>query len=186
MAENEISLKEGGRSHRKVFFPGQSKIREVFMMETIEFRLNRKPARLTVDGERKLLWVLRTDLGLTGTKYGCGEGVCGACTVLVNGKAVRSCQIPVREVAGREVLTIEGLAEDGRLHPLQKAFIEHGAFQCGYCTSGMILNAWALLTEKPRPTEAEIIEGMNDNLCRCGAHTRIVRAIQAAAREMKG
>jgi aerobic-type carbon monoxide dehydrogenase small subunit (CoxS/CutS family) len=106
--------------------------------------------------------------------------------VLVNGKAVRSCQVSVREIAGRDVLTIEGLAEDGRLHPLQKAFIEHGAFQCGYCTSGMIMNAWALLTEKPRPTEAEILSGMNDNLCRCGAHIRIIRAIQAAGKEMKG
>jgi aerobic-type carbon monoxide dehydrogenase small subunit (CoxS/CutS family) len=156
------------------------------MIETIEFKLNRKPTRLRVDGERKLLWVLRTELGLTGAKYGCGEGICGACTVILNNKAVRSCQIPVKEIKGKTVLTIEGLAMEGNLHPVQKAFIEHGAFQCGFCTSGMILNAYGLLIEKPRPTEGEIIQGMNDNLCRCGAHNRIVRAIQSAAKEMKG
>jgi aerobic-type carbon monoxide dehydrogenase small subunit (CoxS/CutS family) len=156
------------------------------MIETIKFRLNRKPMQLTVDGERMLLWVLRSDLGLTGTKYGCGEGLCGACTVLVNGKAVRSCQTPVKEVAGGEVLTIEGLARNGRLHPLQKAFAEHYAFQCGFCTSGMILNAYALLIELRTPSEAEIIRGMNDNLCRCGSHVRIVKAILAASKEMKG
>jgi aerobic-type carbon monoxide dehydrogenase small subunit (CoxS/CutS family) len=156
------------------------------MIETIEFKLNRKPTRLRVDGERKLLWVLRTELGLTGAKYGCGEGICGACTVILNNKAVRSCQIPVKEIKGKTVLTIEGLAREGNLHPVQKAFIEHGAFQCGFCTSGMILNAYGLLIEKPRPTEGEIIQGMNDNLCRCGAHNRIVRAIQSAAKEMKG
>ena len=156
------------------------------MIETIKFKLNRKPMQLTVDGERRLLWVLRSDIGLTGTKYGCGEGLCGACTALVNGKAVRSCQTPVKEVAGKEVLTIEGLARNGRLHPLQKAFAEHHAFQCGFCTSGMILNAYALLIELRTPSEAEIIHGMNDNLCRCGSHVRIVKAILAASKEMKG
>jgi carbon-monoxide dehydrogenase small subunit len=156
------------------------------MIETIKFRLNRKSVRLTVDGERMLLWVLRSDLGLTGTKYGCGEGLCGACTVLVNGKAVRSCQTPVKEVTGKEVLTIEGLARNERLHPLQKAFAEHHAFQCGFCTSGMILNAYALLSELRTPSEAEIIRGMDDNLCRCGSHVRIVKAIVAASKEMKG
>ena len=156
------------------------------MIETIEFKLNRKPTRLRVDGERKLLWVLRTDLGLTGAKYGCGEGICGACTVILNEKAVRSCQIPVKELQGKELLTIEGLAKEGTLHPLQKAFIKHGAFQCGFCTSGMILNAYGLLVEKPQPAEGEILQGMNDNLCRCGTHNRIVRAIQDAAREMRG
>ena len=156
------------------------------MIGTIKFRLNRKPMELTVDGERMLLWVLRSDLGLTGTKYGCGEGLCGACTVLVNGKAVRSCQTPVREVAGKEVLTIEGLARNGRLHPLQKAFAEHHAFQCGFCTSGMILNAYALLIELRTPSETEIIRGMNDNLCRCGSHVRIVKAILDASKEVKG
>jgi aerobic-type carbon monoxide dehydrogenase small subunit (CoxS/CutS family) len=156
------------------------------MINTIKFKLNDKPVALRVDGERRLLWVLRTDLGLTGPKYGCGEGICGACTVLINSKATRSCQVPVKEIAGKEVITIEGLAKNGRLHPLQKAFIEQNAFQCGFCTSGMILNAYSLLLEKPKPSEAEIIQGMNDNLCRCGAHLRIIQAIETAAREMKG
>ena len=156
------------------------------MVRSIEFRLNRQRVRLKTEEERMLLWVLRSDLGLTGTKYGCGEGLCGACTVLVNGKAVRSCQTSVKEVVGKEVLTIEGLARNGRLHPLQKAFAEHHALQCGFCTPGMILNAYALLTELRTPSEAEIIRGMNDNLCRCGSHVRIVKAILAASKEMKG
>jgi carbon-monoxide dehydrogenase small subunit len=156
------------------------------MINTIKFKLNDKPAELRVDGERRLLWVLRSDLGLTGPKYGCGEGICGACTVLINSKATRSCQVPVKEIAGKEVISIEGLAKGGRLHPLQKAFMEQNAFQCGFCTSGMILNAYSLLLEKPRPSEAEIIRGMNDNLCRCGAHLRIIQAIQTAARDMRG
>ena len=156
------------------------------MFETIRFKLNRRPTVMTVDGERKLLWVLRSDLGLTGAKYGCGEGMCGACTVLINNKATRSCQVPVKEIKGKEVITIEGLARDGKLHPLQKAFIDHDALQCGFCTPGMIMNAYGLLLEKYQPTAAEIIEGMNDNLCRCGSHLRIVQAIQSAAKEVKG
>ncbi len=156
------------------------------MIDTINFKLNRKLVQLKADGERKLLWVLRSDLGLTGPKYGCGEGICGACTVLINNKAIRSCQVPVKEIKGKEVITIEGLVRDGRLHPLQKAFMDHNALQCGFCTSGMILNAYSLLLEKPIPTEAEIIEGMNDNLCRCGAHIRIIQAIRSAAMEMRG
>ncbi|HUL30628.1 MAG TPA: (2Fe-2S)-binding protein [Thermodesulfobacteriota bacterium] len=156
------------------------------MFEAIKFRLNGKLTQLTVDGERRLLWVLRSDFGLTGTKHGCGEGICGACTVLVNNKATRSCQLPVREIKGKEVITIEGLARDGKLHPLQRAFMDRDALQCGFCTPGMILSAYGLLLEKPVPTEAEIIEGMNDNLCRCGAHLRIVQAIQIAAEEMRG
>jgi carbon-monoxide dehydrogenase small subunit len=156
------------------------------MIRSIEFKLNRQKVRLETEEGRMLLWVLRSDLSLTGTKYGCGEGLCGACTVLVNGKAVRSCQTSVEEVAGKEVLTIEGLARNGRLHPLQKAFVEHHAFQCGFCTSGMILNAYGLLMELRAPSEAEIIRGMNDNLCRCGSHMRIVKAILAASKEMKG
>ena len=156
------------------------------MKEAIQFKLNDKALRLTVDSERMLLWVLRTDLGLTGSKYGCGEGFCGACTVLINKKAVRSCQLPVKDVKGKEVMTIEGLAKNGELHPLQKAFIKHNAMQCGYCTSGMILNAYALLLEKPQPSREEIIQGMDDNFCRCGSHTRIIQAIQDAALEMKG
>jgi aerobic-type carbon monoxide dehydrogenase small subunit (CoxS/CutS family) len=156
------------------------------MIRSIEFKLNRQRIRLKTEEGRMLLWVLRSDLSLTGTKYGCGEGLCGACTVVVDGKAVRSCQTSVKEVAGKEVLTIEGLARNGGLHPLQKAFAEHHAFQCGYCTSGMIMSAYALLTETRTPSEAEIIRGMNDNLCRCGSHVRIVKAILAASKEMKG
>ena len=156
------------------------------MIEPIRFKLNRKPMQLKVDGERKLLWVLRSDLSVTGPKYGCGEGICGACTVLINNKATRSCQVPVKEIKGKEVITIEGLVRNGKLHPLQKAFMDHNALQCGFCTSGMILSAYSLLLKKPRPTETEIIEGMNDNLCRCGAHIRIIQAIQSAAMEMRG
>ena len=156
------------------------------MEETVQFTLNGKPTKLTVDSDRKLLWVLRTDLGLMGTKYGCGESFCGACTVLVNNEAVRSCQTIVKSVRGKEVVTIEGLAKDGALHPLQKAFMENDALQCGYCTPGMIMNAYAFLRKNPRPSPSQIVEGMEDNLCRCGAHNRIVRAIQAAAKEMQG
>jgi aerobic-type carbon monoxide dehydrogenase small subunit (CoxS/CutS family) len=156
------------------------------MNESIHFKLNGKPVRMTVDGERMLLWVLRADLGVTGPKYGCGEGLCGACTVLVDNQAVLSCQTPIREVNGKEVITIEGLAQNGELHPLQKAFIKHDALQCGFCTPGMILKAYSLLRENPQPTREEIIRGMDGNLCRCGSHMRIVEAIQTAAREMKG
>jgi aerobic-type carbon monoxide dehydrogenase small subunit (CoxS/CutS family) len=156
------------------------------MNESIHFKLNGKPVRMTVDGERMLLWVLRADLGVTGPKYGCGEGLCGACTVLVDNQAVLSCQTPIREVNAKEVITIEGLAQNGELHPLQKAFIKHDALQCGFCTPGMILKAYSLLRENPQPTREEIIRGMDGNLCRCGSHMRIVEAIQTAAREMKG
>jgi len=154
------------------------------MAENISFTLNGKPTDLTVEGERMLLWVLRADLGLTGTKYGCGIGVCGACTVLVDGRAVRSCQVPVKDIAGKKVLTIEGLAEDGKLHPLQETFTKHDGLQCGFCTPGMIMNAYSLLLQKPEPTREQIVEGMNYNLCRCGAHVRIVEAIESAASEM--
>jgi aerobic-type carbon monoxide dehydrogenase small subunit (CoxS/CutS family) len=152
------------------------------MEATIQFTLNGKPTRLQVDGNRTLLWVLRADLGLTGAKYGCGEGLCGACTVMVGKEAARSCQLSMQDVAGKKVMTIEGLAQNGKLHPLQQAFMEHDALQCGYCTSGMILNAYDLLLKNPRPNVAEIIAGMDDNLCRCGAHQRIVQAIQSAAK----
>ena len=156
------------------------------MQRTVSFTLNGKPTQVTVDEERMLLWVLRYDLGLTGTKFGCGAALCGACTVIVDKEAVRSCSIPIKEVAGKQVLTIEGLSRDGRLHPLQEAFLKHQAFQCGFCTSGMILNAYALLLKKPQPTRAEIIREMDDNLCRCGSHTRILDAIQEASGSMKG
>ena len=156
------------------------------MLRPVVFTLNRKRVRLETDDERMLLWVLRSDLALTGTKYGCGEAHCGACTVVVNGKAVRSCQTPLKEVAGKQVLTIEGLERNGRLHPHQKAFLEHDAFQCGFCTPGMIMNAYALLADRPSPSEADIISGMEDNLCRCASHLRIVKAIQTAASQIKG
>ena len=156
------------------------------MPRTIAFTLNGTPTQVTVDEDRVFLWVLRQDLGLTGTKFGCGEAHCGACTVLVDKQAVRSCSVRVKDVAGKQVVTIEGLGAGGALHPLQAAFARHHAFQCGYCTPGLILTAYALLLRKPRPTRAEIIEDMDDNLCRCGAHTRIVDAIQEAAAAMKG
>ncbi len=156
------------------------------MQRTIAFTLNGKATRVTVDDERPLLWVLRDDLGLTGTKFGCGEAHCGACTVMVERQAVRACAAPMKSVAGKRVVTIEGLSDAGRLHPIQQAFAKHLAFQCGYCTPGMIMNAYALLLKTPRPTAAEIVQGMDDNLCRCGAHVRIVAAIQEAAAAMKG
>ena len=156
------------------------------MTDTIAFKLNNQPVQLNVDGERPLLWVLRTDLGLTGTKFGCGEGHCGSCTVLLDGVAVRSCLRKVKEVEDKEVVTIEGLAKDGKLHPIQKAFMAHDALQCGFCTPGMVLTAFGLLRTNPTPSREQIIHGVEQNLCRCGAHTRIIDAIQTAAGEMKG
>jgi nicotinate dehydrogenase subunit A len=151
------------------------------MKETIDFRLNGKPVKLEVEGDRTLLWVLRTDLELTGTKFGCGISLCGACTVVVGKEAVRSCQLQVREVRGKEVTTIEGLARNGNLHPLQKAFAEYGALQCGFCTPGMIMTAYALLLKNPKMTRAQIMQGMEQNLCRCAAHQRIVQAIESVS-----
>jgi len=156
------------------------------MEQTIHFKLNSRPVIVTTDGERALLWVLRTDLGLTGTKFGCGQNQCGACTVIINKETVRSCQYPVKNVAGKEVITIEGLALNGKLHPLQKAFIKCGAIQCGFCTPGMILQSYGLLLKNARPSPAQIVAHMDQNLCRCGAHTRIIEAIQKAAAELKG
>ena len=151
------------------------------MQRTISFILNGKPIRVTVDDERMLLWVLRYDLGLTGTKFGCGAALCGACTVVVDKQAVRSCATPMSSIAGKQVLTIEGLSQGEKLHAIQAAFLKHHAFQCGYCTPGMILSAYALLLKSPRPTREQIVQAMDDNLCRCGAHVRIVDAIQEAA-----
>lgn len=156
------------------------------MADTITFTLNGEPVSVTTGSERDLLWVLRSDLGLTGTKYGCGKGHCGACAVLVDGRAIRSCRYPMSKVAGKEVVTIEGLARDGTLHPVQEAFVEHDALQCGFCTPGMIMNAVALLRRNAEPSREQILRGMDRNLCRCGSHTRIVSAIESAAREMKG
>ncbi len=155
------------------------------MTATIRFQLNGKAVTLNTDPDRTLLWVLRTDLSLTGAKYGCGEGLCGACTVVLDGRAVRSCQVRLGTVQGKKVTTIEGLAQNGKLHPLQQAFQEHGGFQCGYCTPGMIMNAYALLLKTPRPSRAAVVAAMDDNLCRCGSHTRILDAVEAAAATMK-
>ncbi|MGB2862036.1 MAG: (2Fe-2S)-binding protein [Sedimentisphaerales bacterium] len=156
------------------------------MDQNISFKINGKTVSVTTDPNRMLLWVLRTDLGLTGTKYGCGRGLCGACTVMLGNRAVRSCTIPILSVRGTEVLTIEGLAKNGQLHPIQEAFAKHDALQCGFCTPGMILNAYSLLLKNPQPSRQQIIDGMEYILCRCGAHIRIIRAIETAAQEMKG
>ena len=156
------------------------------MKETLQFELNGKPVELTVDPTLTLLWVLRDHFGLTGTKYGCGLGFCGACTVIVDNSAMRSCSQAIGDVAGKKVITIEGLMQNGKLHPLQDAFVKHDAMQCGYCTPGMIMNAYGLLMSHPEPTRQDIITGMEDNLCRCGAHVRIIDAIETAANEMKG
>jgi aerobic-type carbon monoxide dehydrogenase small subunit (CoxS/CutS family) len=156
------------------------------MKKNIQFELNGKPVQLYVEENRMLLWVLRTDLELTGAKYGCGEGYCGACTVLVNNEAIRSCQLPMKDILGKAVVTIEGLAKNGNLSFLQKAFIERDALQCGFCTPGMIMNAYSLLLKYPKPTNAQIIQNMDNNLCRCGAHNRIIEAIQLAAEDIKG
>ena len=155
------------------------------MEEKIQFELNGKKVEVQLDKSKTLLWVLRAHFNLTGTKFGCGEGFCGACTVLMDGEAVRSCGIAMGDVAGTKITTIEGLSKNGELHPLQKAFVEHDALQCGYCTPGMIMNAYGLLLQKPDPTKDEIISGMEDNLCRCGTYNRIVDAIQTASAAMK-
>jgi len=151
------------------------------MKKRIHFGLNGRPIAFDADDEQMLLWVLRTDLNLTGTKYGCGEGQCGACTVIVGGRAVHACTTALKHVAGKEVVTIEGLARDGKLHPLQQAFIDHGAFQCGYCTSGMLLEASAFLRDHPKPSRQEISAHMERNLCRCGTQQRVLDAIESAA-----
>lgn len=154
------------------------------MADAIALRVNGVERKLEVGGDRNLLSVLRTELGLTGAKYGCGEGHCGACTVLLDDQAVRSCVLPVSAVGGRAITTIEGLAQDGKLHPVQEAFLEAQAMQCGYCTSGQIMNAVSLLRRNPHPSEAEIKEAMSGNLCRCATYVRILRAVQLAAQKM--
>ncbi len=156
------------------------------MDETISFQLNGKKAEVLMDPNQTLLWVLRNHFGLTGTKFGCGIGFCGSCTVLIDNEPERSCTLSMGDIAGKAVVTIEGLAKDGKLHPVQKAFVEHDALQCGYCTPGMIMNAAGLLIKNPSPTTQQIKEGMENNFCRCGAHVRIVKAVHTAAEEMKG
>ena len=150
-----------------------------------ELHVNGRSTPVDVDGERTLLSVLRDDLDLTGAKYGCGEGECGACTVLIDGIAVRSCQRKAGNVGTKKVSTIESLAKDGKLHPLQQAFWDVGALQCGYCTPGMIMSALALLNKNPNPTDAEIVRAMEGNICRCGTYGRIVSAISSAAKKLR-
>lgn len=153
--------------------------------EQIEFTLNGKQVRLETQPDRSLLWVLRGDLALTGTKYGCGEGLCGACMILVDGRAERACIQSIGDVSGKTVMTIEGLAAGEKLHPIQQAFVDHDALQCGYCTPGMIVSAVGLLAENPQASEADIIAGLNDNLCRCGAHKRILAAIHSVVHDQQ-
>ena len=156
------------------------------MAATTHLQINGAPRQVTADPQRSLLSVLRDDLLLTGCKYGCGEGECGACTVLIDGKATRSCITPLAECAGKRVTTVEGLAVAGKLHPVQAAFIEAGAMQCGYCTTGMIMSGVALLHQHPQPTREQIVEGMNGNVCRCGTYSRIIAALQQAGELAKG
>ena len=152
----------------------------------IQLTINGKPARFDGDPDMPLLWYLRDELALTGTKFGCGEAQCGACTVIVDGEAVRSCVTPLKDVAGKKVLTIEGLESGGHLNALQEAFVKHHAFQCGFCTPGMVINAYALLLKTPRAKREEIIKETDGNLCRCGAHVRILDAIEEAGVAMQG
>lgn len=148
---------------------------------SLQLRVNGAPVQVEADAEIPLLAVLRDRIGLTGSKYGCGEGECGACTVLVDGEAVRSCVTPVGSAVGKEILTIEGLEQGGELHPLQQAFLDNGAFQCGYCTPGMIMSGVALLNICPHPGEEQIVDALQGNICRCGTYRRVIRAVQQAA-----
>lgn len=154
------------------------------MKQKISFKLNQESVTVTVNGSESLLTVLREYLDMTGTKFGCGMGDCGACTVLIDKKAVRSCMVAVEDVAKKNIITIEGLSSNGTLHPIQKAFVNHDSMQCGFCTPGMIMNAYGLLLKNPKPSRTEIINGMEENLCRCGSYNRIVDAIETAAEEM--
>ncbi|HKL32116.1 MAG TPA: (2Fe-2S)-binding protein [Tangfeifania sp.] len=156
------------------------------MEKKVQFELNGKRVEATYDQNETLLWALRTQFNLTGTKYGCGVGICGSCTVLWGDDPVRSCSLFLADLQDAKIVTIEGLEQNGKLHPVQQAFADNDAMQCGYCTPGMVLNAVGLLRRNPEPTREEIINGMEDNLCRCGAHTRIIDAVAAASESMKG
>ena len=156
------------------------------MQRITELNVNGNRLRIDADADRSLLSVLRDDLDLTGSKYGCGEGQCGACTVLIDGQAARSCITAIKSVAGKKIITIEGLEKNGRLHPLQEAFLEADAMQCAYCTSGMIMSGYALLSKNPNADDREIAHFMEGNICRCGTYPRIVTAIRKAAQSMKG
>jgi aerobic-type carbon monoxide dehydrogenase small subunit (CoxS/CutS family) len=155
------------------------------MAETIQFELNGKKVEIPLEKNQTLLWALRINFNLTGTKYGCGLGYCGTCTVLMDNEPVRSCGILMEDVAGKKITTIEGMSVNGKLHPIQQAFVDHDALQCGYCTPGMIMNAYGLLLKNPHPTKDQIVDGMEGNLCRCGAHTHIIDAIESASKTMK-
>ncbi|HEV2948107.1 MAG TPA: (2Fe-2S)-binding protein [Gemmataceae bacterium] len=156
------------------------------MNRVTDFHVNGAQHSIRAEAERSLLSVLRDDLDLTGSKYGCGEGRCGACAVLIDGKAVRSCVTALGECQGKQITTIEGLEKDGQLHPLQQAFLDTGAMQCAYCTSGMIMSGVALLAKNTQPTSADIVRSMEGNICRCGTYSRIISAVQKAAATMKG
>ena len=156
------------------------------MARSFQLEINGRRHSVTADPETPLLWVLREDLGFTGAKYGCGEGECGACTVLVGDNPRRSCQVPLRAAAGKSITTIEGLERNGELHPVQQAFLDAGAFQCAYCTSGMIMTTVALLRHNPHPSAQQIVEYLQGNICRCGAYPRIVEAVTRAAGAGKG
>ena len=151
------------------------------MTKEVNLNVNGNKLRVDVDAQTPLLYVLRDDLNLTGAKYGCGEAKCGACTVLVDGQAMRSCVTPVGRVSGKQITTIEGMEKDGKLHPLQDAFLKADALQCGYCTPGMIMAAAALLNKNAKPNREEIVKHMDGNVCRCGTYARIVNAIEIAA-----
>jgi len=155
------------------------------MAKPIELEINGKRYPVSYPADTPLLYVLRDELGLTGSKYGCGEGQCGACTVLIGGMPRRSCQIPVSAAAAKAITTIEGLEKDGRLNPVQQAFLDAGAFQCAYCTSGMIMSSVGLLQANPNPSQAEIVQSLQGNVCRCGTHPRVVEAVRQAAKMMQ-
>lgn len=156
------------------------------MPDPIQIEVNGKHLAVNYPPDTPLLYVLRDELGFTGTKYGCGEGQCGACTVLLGGAPRRSCQIPVSAAAGRPITTIEGLEKNGKLHPVQQAFLDAGAFQCAYCTSGMIMSSVGLLKSNPHPTREDIVQNLQGNICRCGTHPRIVEAVFNAAKVISG
>lgn len=155
------------------------------MENKVQFELNGEKVEITAGENQTLLWALRTHFKLTGTKYGCGQGYCGTCTVLMNDEPVRSCGILLNELQDKKIVTIEGLEKNGKLHPVQQAFIDHDALQCGFCTPGMIMNAVGLLHQNPEPAREDIINGMGNNLCRCGAHNRIIDAIETASQVIK-
>jgi aerobic-type carbon monoxide dehydrogenase small subunit (CoxS/CutS family) len=161
---------------RRILFAGG------IMAKTIELEVNGKKYPVNYPPDTPLLYVLRDELGLTGSKYGCGEGQCGACTVLIGGAPRRSCQIPVSSAAGKPVTTIEGLETGGRLHPVQQAFLDAGAFQCAFCTSGMIMSSVGLLQTNSNPSQSEIIQSLQGNICRCGTHPRVIEAVRQAAK----